>query len=68
LEGSGFDQVVRPRGLHVHWGWVPAGLVIVAGVLRWGWIVTVLLVIGGVAVAAYAQWSVRRRRRRALER
>jgi hypothetical protein len=59
---------VRPRGLHIFWGWVPAGIfVTVAGVLRWGWIVTVFLVIGGVALAAYAEWNARRRRRRALE-
>jgi hypothetical protein len=55
---------MRPRRTRIHWAWVPAAIFTTAvGWIRYGPVVTVLAVIGGLAVAAYAEWRARRRRR-----
>jgi hypothetical protein len=59
---------MRPRGWHIHWAWVPAGIfVTVMAVLRYGWPVGILLVLAGLALAAYAEWRARRRARSSSE-
>jgi Flp pilus assembly protein TadB len=55
---------MRPRRTHIHWAWVPAAIFsAVVGWIRFGAVVTLLAVVGGLAVALYAEWRARRRRR-----
>jgi hypothetical protein len=62
----GFNQAMRHRRRrHIHAAWIPAAVFFtVTGVVRWGWPRTLTVVAAGLALAAYAEWSARRRRRR----
>ena len=56
----------RPR---IHWWWLPAAAFsAVVAWIRYGWWVAVLAVALGLAVASYAEWRARRRRRSAERR
>jgi hypothetical protein len=55
---------MRRGRLRIHWAWAPAAIFsIFVGWSRYGWMTTVLLVLAGLALAAYAEWRARRRRR-----
>ena len=57
------NRDVRPKGMRIHWAWVPAGIFIaVVAWIRYGPVVTVPAVVGGLAVAFYAERRARRRR------
>jgi Flp pilus assembly protein TadB len=56
---------VIPKGIHIHWAWVPAAIFVVAVSLhRRGLAVTLVLVIAGLALGYYVNRRARRRRER----
>jgi hypothetical protein len=56
---------VTPKGIRIHWAWVPAAILVVAVSLqRRGAAVTILLVLAGLVLGYYVNRRARRRRER----
>jgi O-antigen ligase len=58
------ERARRRARVRIHWAWIPAATFsVLVGWARYGWFTTLLLIAGGLALAAYAEWRARRRRR-----